>query len=373
MEPNIGHANSKASKTMSEQMRKTTITNIKLINMRHKVNTMKTSTTWSFKLPITLVVIFMALLNFSNLSYAEVERTIDQKLAAEPEGSVEIEHVNGSATITGWDKNEVSVEGELGERTEDFIFERSGSTIQIIVETEKSSGWGNWGGNSGDELTIFVPSGSKVSYTSVNADVRMTKVFGGASIDVVNGDIRVSELSGKIRLESVNGDIDAEKLIGDLQIETVNGDINASHTTPTPKSDDLALSTVNGDIDVQSSSNEVSVETVNGAIDLELVSVSDLEVNTVNGAIDIAMNLVAGGSVDVSSVGGRIGLSFQKDVGARFDIEAHAGGSIKNNITDEKQTKAKYGPRRWLEFSTENPESSVDISTVHGNVKLDTK
>ncbi|MFT5276397.1 MAG: DUF4097 and DUF4098 domain-containing protein YvlB [Glaciecola sp.] len=301
---------------------------------------------------------------------ANAKQSVDETMAADPSGVVDIEHVNGVAKIIGWDKNEVSVKGELGENTEEFKFERDGSSIIIHVEQMKHSGWNNSGGKKNeDNLVIHVPIKSRVNYSSVNADLTINSVHGGVNADVVNGDMEVDDLIGRIRLESVNGDINAKRLNGDIFIETVNGDIRGKHSGEK----ELKLSTVNGDISVHSDSPEVNAETVNGDIDLELQKVAEIIVSTVNGSIDIDMDLQDDGRVEASSVGGSIDLAFQKGVAARFDLEAHAGGSIKNKITDKKQTKAKYGPRRSLNFSTENPTGTIEVSTVHGRIEVSTR
>jgi DUF4097 and DUF4098 domain-containing protein YvlB len=312
-----------------------------------------------------------AIIGFSLLAFiANAKQNVDEKMEADPTGSVEIEHVSGEAKIIGWDKNEVSVTGVLGEYTDEFKFERDGSSIIIHVKQKRSNrGWNNWGSEQGDELVIYVPSKSKVDYTSTNAKLEMKGIHGGVNVDVVNGDIDVDDLLGRIRLESVNGNIRARRLDGDVSIETVNGNIIGKHSGKK----ELKLSTVNGDIEIESDSPEVRAETVNGDIELVLQGVIEVNMNTVNGSIDVEMNLQQNGRVEASSVGGSVNLVFQKDVAARFDIEAHAGGSIKNKITDKEQSKAKYGPRRWLEFSTPNPSATVEVSTVHGRVKVSTK
>jgi len=60
-------------------------------------------------------------------------------------------------------------------------------------------------------------------------------------------------------------------------------------------------------------------------------------------------------------------------VSARFDLQGHAGGRIVNKISDAKEQRAKYGPRRWLEFSHNGGNGRVDVSTVSGRIKVDTK
>ncbi|WP_026376673.1 DUF4097 family beta strand repeat-containing protein [Aestuariibacter salexigens] len=294
---------------------------------------------------------------------------VDQTLSAPADGYVEIEHMNGRATIKGWDQDEVRVRGELGDRTEEFTFESDGNRTIIKVEVKRSSGWGGWNNDDGDRLEIYVPENSRIDYTSTNADVDVTGVYGGLDIDVVNGDMEIDDVAGRIRLESVNGDIEAKRLRGDLKAETVNGDIRAEQT----ESEELIFESVNGDIRVISDSRDIKAETVNGDVELTLDQVEDLNMTTVNGSLEATMNLLSGADVRATSVGGSISLYFQKDVSARFDIQAHAGGRINNDLTSDQVQKAKYGPSRWLEFSVNGGDGMVEISTVSGRVKVDRK
>ena len=293
---------------------------------------------------------------------------VDKTLDVEQDSLIEIEHINGEATIKGWDKNQVRVVGELGEQTQEFRFERSGKSVVIEVEVKKSSkGWG-WGSNSDskDDLTIYVPHNSSVDYHSPNADLSISEVFGTSEIDMINGDLKAVDLRGRINLKTVNGDIRSTDLQGEIKLDSVNGDIKAQHI----EGEDIYLNTVNGDIKGSSNALEVNVASVNGDIDLELSDVNDLKANSVNGRIGIDLNLIEGGTVRASTVGGKVELGFQSDVQAKFSLESHAGGSIRNNLTTDSPNKAKYGPRQWLEFSTGNPNAWVDVSTVNGRIEV---
>lgn len=294
---------------------------------------------------------------------------VDQTIKADKDGYVQIEHLGGVASVKGWSKNEVRVVGELGERTNEFIFERDGNEVLIKVKVKHSRGSWSWDSEDGDELEIFVPFDSKVNYTSTNANVEVFDVRGSADIDTVNGNIEVADLQGRLRIEAVNGNINARNLLGDIKIETVNGDINDRDS----KASEAAYESVNGDINVNVGSVEVKVETVNGDIELELGTIEQLSVNSVNGTIEASMDLAKKGDVRASSVGGNIYLFFQPDVSARFDLQGHAGGRIVNKISDAKEQRAKYGPRRWLEFSHNGGNGRVDVSTVSGRIKVDTK
>ncbi len=303
-------------------------------------------------------------------SMAVAGQKVDETLKAAKDGYVEIEHLGGFAKITGWDKDEVRVTGELGDKTERFEFEREGNEVIIRVKVKKHrGGWNSWDDDYDDNLEIFVPKNSRLDYSSTNANVEAYEVYGGADVDTVNGDIKVVKLSGRLRLEAVNGDISAKELEGDVKIETVNGNIKSRSS----KSKDGVYESVNGDIDVDTDSPELRAETVNGNIELNLGTIEQLSLNTVNGSIEARMELAKQGDVRATSVGGSIELYFQPDVSARFDIQGHAGGRITNKLSEHREKKAKYGPSRWLEFSLNGGDGKVDVSTVSGRIKLDKK
>ena len=310
----------------------------------------------------------LGIVAFSHASIAREQ--VDQRITTSDSPFVEIEHMNGSAEIIGWDKEEVQVTGELSDNTEEFIFEKNGNEIVIKVEIARDPGhWRNWKKSDGDDLTIYVPRASFVDYTSINAGVTIEDLHHSVNVEVINGSVDVKKVSGRVSLESVNGDIDIRDVEGDVSIETVNGDISGEHRS----SKDLRLDTVNGDINIRTNSPEVKVTSVNGNIELAMESVNDLNIETVNGRVDATMNLAARGFVRGSSVGGSMNFNFQKDVSARFDIQAHAGGRIINDLSDDEMQKAKYGPRRWLEFTHNGGDGRVDVSTVSGRITLGAK
>ncbi|MCF2947670.1 hypothetical protein L0668_06095 [Paraglaciecola aquimarina] len=292
---------------------------------------------------------------------------VNESVQAEANGYVKIEHINGQAKVRVWDKSEVKVQGNLSERTKEFIFERDGNEVVIKVKVNNSSGWKSWGSDKGDDLEIYVPKMSQVYYSSVNAKVDIEGVKGSATIDTVNGAISAKNLAGRIRIESVNGQVLADELAGSVKIETVNGDIRSKSRNG--KKDQY--NSVNGDIDITSASAQVSLETVNGDSQLVLEQVQQLNISSVNGDLVAKMDLTKDGEVDASSVGGDISLYFQEGVSVKFDIEAHADGSISNKLSKHKMQKANYGPSRWLEFSLNGGNARVNVTTVNGDIELE--
>lgn len=289
---------------------------------------------------------------------------VDSSLEAKSGDFIDIEHMNGKAKIRGWDKELVQVKGELDDRAEGFVFKRTSSGI--VIEVEMPRRMRNNSRHKGDDLEIFVPKDSPVHYTSINANVTVSDIHAGMSLETVNGKVKVENASGKLRIESVNGDIETTQLNGDIRIETVNANIIDKKS----KAEEVHFDTVNGHVWSNIDTQEISVETVNGDVELELGEMKKMEVSTVNGGIESKFDLANNADVEVSTVGGKIVLEMPKDVSARFEIEAHAGGRIVNEITDDEVKKAKYGPNRWLEFSSNGGNSEVEVSTVSGKVVL---
>ncbi|WP_371193967.1 DUF4097 domain-containing protein [Glaciecola sp. SC05] len=303
---------------------------------------------------------------FSIMAFAGEK--VDQTLDAAADSIVQIEHTAGSAEIIGWDKEMVSVSGELGDDTEEFIFKRNGKSIEIKIEVKQKKSWGAWNSSDvdGDKLVIYVPKGSRVEYNTTNADLRIDNILGSSDIEIVNGDIQASNLAGRIQLESVNGEINAKGIQGDVYAQAVNGDIKIEHVSGKL----IQVGSVNGDIRVTTKAEDIAVETVNGDIEFEMAQVASVDAQTVNGDIDLSMALRSGAVVKANSVGGKITLSLPVDTAAKFDLEAHAGGSIRNTLSDDKAQEAKYGPREWLEFTTGEPNATVDVTTVHGRIVI---
>lgn len=307
----------------------------------------------------------LSCLTVSSFAYAQ-QQTVDEIINTDEAPLVSMEHVYGKANIKTWNKNQVQISGTLGSLTEEFTFKKRGNKVVIDVEVKNNHYRWEDSKDAKDNLTVYVPVMSKLAYETVNADVDISGVQGGASIEVVNGDIEANDLAGRVTVESVNGDISLSNVVGPLEIESINGDLEAEHKS----NDTLDATSVNGSLDIESDSSHVKLETVNGNSSLVLSNIDVLSMSSVNGNALVSLTLNKGGDVDVGSVGGSITLEFNNEVSARFEVEAHAGGKLINRINDAEVRKAKYGPGKWLDFTEGDGDGRVQISTVHGRVTL---
>ncbi|WP_281559444.1 DUF4097 family beta strand repeat-containing protein [Thalassomonas sp. RHCl1] len=288
---------------------------------------------------------------------------IDKVLPASGDSNISIESPNGEVSITGWDKDQVSVKGELDDNAEGLTFEQKGSLIEIKVMMPHNSN--NRWNEQGSDLTIFVPKNARVSFGGVSSDVTLAELTRNVDVKTVSGDLTGENLSNHVELLTVSGHIKVKGLSGKVQLSTVSGDIRDKAS-----SGRLQLKAVSGDIKSQSEASEVQVTSVSGEIELNLAQVDELAISTVSGDVEGQLNLNDSGLVKLSSVSGDMALKFQPDVQASFRLKANAGGDLVNKLTSDKAVEAKYGPSSKLEFVTGNGNGSVRGNTVSGNIRV---
>ena len=153
---------------------------------------------------------------------AHAGEAVDKTLAVKADGVVRIDNVRGRIEVQGWERSDVMVKGTLDDLTKSFIFETSGSTTTVKVETPDNLNRGD-----GSDLVIHVPSASRVRVDLVSADLTMQGLHGGVDGRTVSGQIDARDLSGTIVIGSVSGRIEVTGAAGPVTFNSVSGDINA--------------------------------------------------------------------------------------------------------------------------------------------------
>src|SRR5450755_3699573 len=69
---------------------------------------------------------------------AAAQQKVDARKNAAADARVEIDNPAGSIRVTGWDRSEVSVTGDLGVGASGLDFTGSGSRVRIGVDTERN-------------------------------------------------------------------------------------------------------------------------------------------------------------------------------------------------------------------------------------------
>jgi len=311
-------------------------------------------------------VVTVVFLLASQFAYSGDE--IDQTLEVTATGEVAIENLRGKVKIVGWQQNKVHVSGELDDKAKGYEFETDDGYTIFKVKMPRNMKSRQFKNTQGSDLTIKLPVDSKVTFESVNGDVTVSDVKGGAKIHTVNGNIKATSLNKRIELTTVNGNINAKKLDGKFQLSTVNGRVKDRDSTGKAH-----FETVNGSINSNTQAKSITVENVNGSIDLDLPKVAELEIATVNGEVDAKLVLLADAQIDITSVSGSTDLNLSGEIGGDYRLNSHAGGRIRNALTDDAVKKQKYGPSRSARFSIAGGDAKVEITSVSGDISIDGK
>lgn len=246
--------------------------------------------TW-FSIPV------LALSVMSLTALADETKTFSETYEFDAQGNVAIDNINGDITISGWDKDEISLEYTVTADDEDDLervkvdVAHSERELDIEVDIE-SGGFMSWGGSSGEvDFELKVPYGVSLrTIESVNGNIEIGAVRGEMKVDTVNGSIVIKNAASDVKFGTVNGNVevslDALSSSARIKGDSVNGDIEV--TLPENDGFELKSDTVNGSL-----SNDFGIEVDEGeyvGADMEGKYKSggaSLKFDTVNGDIEI--------------------------------------------------------------------------------------
>jgi DUF4097 and DUF4098 domain-containing protein YvlB len=232
------------------------------------------------------------------------------------DGRVELDNINGSVHITGWDRNEVKVDAvkyaDTKERLDEAKIEvdSHGNSLSIRTKYPDHDNTWNWGSRNNPasvEYTLTVPRAVRLD-----------------EIKLINGSLDVSGVSGEVRASCINGRLEAHNLAGRARLSTINGRLNAQFDQLARQ--DMELNSVNGSVDltIPSDSNaEVEASTVSGNINNDF----GLHVNHHRFVgHDLRGELGSGGThIRISNVNGRIDVHHAQDGHAMSPVKDLSG------------------------------------------------
>lgn len=296
------------------------------------------------------------------LAAQSIER--EARTTATPSVSIEID--SGYLTVEAWDKSEVRIEGELDDRIEEWRFDSSEDTVDIVIEEGRGRWGGSWGrsGGSDTRVRLYLPKGSRLSFEGINTSMEASGLAGRVDAETVNGNIKMREVTAAVDLSSVNGSILAENISGNLELATVNGKVMVKGAT----GEKLEVSAVNGDVNVESTASDIEVEAVSGDVDMKLKQVQRISMSLVSGDLNASLHLMDGGRLTAEAVSGDLNLVLIEPVNIRVSAESMSG-DLENQISDVKPQRGDYIGNN-LEFTTGDASARVQVNTVSGDLTL---
>ena len=275
---------------------------------------------------------------------AMAQQQVTKRANVAADATVEVSNVQGTVTITAWDKNEVELVAELESTKDELEFEATDRHVRIEVDRDK----GNYGRDHDEDanLTLRVPKGARLIVDTVSADIGVTGARGEQSLESVSGEVRTQAFDAAVKAASVSGEV----------IVTGNGG-KAAVTTEN----------VSGSAVVTGVRGNYRGEVVSGEINASVAAATQLEVSSVSGEIDVQAELTPNARVEMGSVSGTVTLRIKPPVNADFDIESFSG-DIENCFGQKARDTSKYAPGSELNFTQGSGGARVEIETLSGEI-----
>jgi hypothetical protein len=190
-------------------------------------------------------------------------------------GTFELQNVNGSVVVSGWERNEVEISAVKTARRNQDDLQRV--KIEIQAQGGKVSVHTRYPQDEGVEVTV-----------EYRVHVPRRVILG--RVNTVNGAVRVAGVDGSGDLQSVNGDVEALDSVGRFRAHTTNGNVR------------LELRGLSGE-------GVLAAETVNGSVVLALPDGTggDLDVRSLNGDFRSELPVALQGSLGAREFHGRLG------------------------------------------------------------------
>lgn len=164
-------------------------------------------------------------------SYA-ISKEFNQSYPLQPGGSFELQNVNGTVDVQGWDRNVVEVHAVKTAKQKESDLERV--SIEVDARPDAVSIATRYPQNEGVEVaveyTVHVPHGARVEHIgTVNGTLRVSGIENVEDVHTVNGNIEMFEAGGSVHAHTTNGNVHLE--LAHLQdktgatAETTNGSL----------------------------------------------------------------------------------------------------------------------------------------------------
>lgn len=273
--------------------------------------------------------------------------TVDETRPANPDARVELISVTGEFEIVGHDGDSIELTGTLGDDVEELVIDGGPDRWRVELKMRKNGG-GNWGWNSGSDLTLMVPRGGRISARTVSGELSL--------LDLTGAEVEVTTVSGEIELRNVRPE--------ELSVESVSGDID-SNSAGTVRN---RMKTVSGDMDLADAYGQIELESVSGDIEVGGREIAELRIETVSGDAVARIRPQSKAWMRFNSHSGDVQLALPSGTGVRLSAETFSG-DIDSAFGGEVQ-RERRGPGAWLEHESGDASVSIDAKTFSGGFYL---
>jgi hypothetical protein len=199
------------------------------------------------------LIVLAGVLSICLPSFANTDQVFHEIYKLPAGGQFQLDNINGSVQVEGWDRDEVEVHAVKSSQTDSHDLDQVKIEVEshpgeVDVHTRYPTGEG---AEVAVEYHIRVPNRVLLgSIQTVNGSLLVRGVDGGGELRSVNGNVEVTESSGRFSAKTTNGDLRLElrHLIdgAPMNLETVNGSVVLG--LPSNASADLKVRNMNGEL-----------------------------------------------------------------------------------------------------------------------------
>ncbi len=159
----------------------------------------------------SLCVLFLAAV-WGLPAYA-ISKDFNQSYPLQPGGTFELQNVNGTVEVQGWDRDEVEIHAVKTAKQRESDLDRV--SIEVDARPDAISVATRYPQNEGVEVaveyTVHVPHFAHLEHlATVNGTLRVAGVDTVEDLHTVNGNIEVFEAGGSVHAHTTNGNVHLE-------------------------------------------------------------------------------------------------------------------------------------------------------------------
>jgi DUF4097 and DUF4098 domain-containing protein YvlB len=263
---------------------------------------------------------------------------VDSTFALDRGGVVHLGTVSGEIRITGSDRRDVRVNASMDRGR----FEVAATRSRLSITTKSVQGR-----QSGTRFDVTVPTGTRISATTVSGRIEVRATEGEVVVRTTSGSVDIRNAKDRVEVSTVSGDVELSRVSGRIRVDGVSSTIYA---------DDIA--------------GDLNAETVSGTITLRRGALDGLVASAVSGTITYEGTLSATGSYRLNSHSGSVTLGLPANVGALLELETFSG-RINSDFPLTLQPGETGGRRgRRMEFTLGNGGARVTAGAFSGNINI---
>jgi hypothetical protein len=266
----------------------------------------------------------------------------------------------GTIKVTGWDRNEVRVFIDGGNKFIFVVQEKSPSTgepvwikVSGIQDTARSGTASEciWGG----DVEVDVPLNASVNIKGNEISARIDSVR-KAEVKVVGGNLSLRNIANGIGAYAGQGDISVEASKGSISLESTTGNILVFEAGPSEIGDMFRAKT-NG-----------------GAISLQGLGHRQLDVSSISGSVNFSGDIRSGGTYNLRTLRGSIRMSIPERSSSKISA-TYGYGSFRSEIPIEILTEnISEGPVKSIVGTLGGGgDSAIRLTSNNGSISITKK